>query len=71
MYMVHNPDVIHHFQAMIDAVNPGLARHERVQGFRLVHEPWTVENGLVTMSLKLRRVAIEQKYAKMINEMYR
>ena len=34
-------------------------------------EAWTVENGLLTPTLKLRRQKIEERYAKEIEEMYR
>ena len=71
MYMVHNPEVLELYQSIIDKVNPALARHERIGGFRLIHDLWSVESGLLTLSLKLRRVAIEQRYSKLISEIYK
>ncbi|MCK7580431.1 MAG: hypothetical protein MZV65_35480 [Chromatiales bacterium] len=40
---------------------PGYARIRHVLR---VAEPWTVENGLLTPTLKLKRSEIEQRYAK-------
>ena len=47
---------------------PGYAKLRRIA---LVAEPWTVENGLLTPTLKRRRAAILKKYADTIQELYR
>lgn len=46
---------------------PGYLRLRRVIPVR---DPWTVENGLLTPTLKLRRHEIEQRYASEINAAY-
>ena len=46
---------------------PGYVRVRRVHR---VDEPWTVENGLLTPTLKLRRREIEQRYADAIAALY-
>ncbi|ARA94168.1 long-chain fatty acid--CoA ligase [Rhodothermaceae bacterium RA] len=46
------------------------ASHEKIRDFRLILEPFTVENGMLTPTLKLRRRVIEIEYADLINEMY-
>ncbi len=46
------------------------AAHEKIRGFRLIQEPFTVENGMMTPTLKLKRKIIEQTYADTIEEMY-
>jgi len=33
-------------------------------------EPWTVDNGLITPTLKLKRPAIEQRYAEQVHLLY-
>ncbi len=47
---------------------PGYAR---VRHIARVTEPWTVENQLLTPTLKLRRRRIEEHFAREIEEMYR
>ncbi|MEM8487376.1 MAG: long-chain fatty acid--CoA ligase [Bacteroidota bacterium] len=46
------------------------AAHEKIRGFRLVKEPFTVENGMMTPTLKLKRKVIEKEFAETIEEMY-
>lgn len=45
--------------------------HEKIRAFRLVPEPFTIENALLTPTLKPRRKKIEKRYAHLIEEMYR
>ncbi len=47
---------------------PGYAGIRKVA---VAREKWTIDNGLITPTLKLRRNAIVQKYAMAIEEMYR
>ncbi|NER17445.1 AMP-binding protein [Spongiivirga citrea] len=44
----------------ISSVNPILEKHERIQKIIVMKEDWTVDNGLVTPSLKIKRNAIEK-----------
>jgi len=57
-------------QAHVDKVNEGLASFESIKYFRLLDEPMTVENGILTASLKVKRRVVEDRYADIIEEMY-
>ncbi len=46
---------------------PGYARVRRVA---VVHESWCVENGLLTPTLKLRRMRILERYKSVIDKLY-
>lgn len=48
----------------------GAAGPEKIRDYRLVAEAFSVENGMMTPTLKLRRKAIEQTFADLIEEMY-
>ena len=43
----------------IDEINPTLMAHEKVAKAVIMKEAWTVENGLMTPSLKIRRPKVE------------
>jgi len=49
---------------------PGYRPDERITVFRLVTEPFTIENGLLTQTLKIRRNVVMDRYQGMINEMF-
>ena len=46
---------------------PGYARVHRVL---LLRDPWTIENGLLTPTLKLKRAIVAQQFAAQIEELY-
>jgi len=47
-----------------------LANFERVRKFVLLDEPFTIENGEITPSLKIKRKVVEHRYEKLIDSMY-
>lgn len=59
------------FQTAFDEYNREAAAHERIRNFRLLAEPFTVEDGTLTPTLKLRRSVIEERYGDLIDEMYK
>ena len=48
--------------AHLDAVNAKLDPHEQLDCLVVVSEPWTVDNGLITPTFKVRRNRIEEVY---------
>jgi long-chain acyl-CoA synthetase len=62
-YMVLNNKVEKLFRQELERLNEDrLGMIEKVRTFKLLHEPWTPENGLLTPTLKLRREAIYKLY---------
>lgn len=49
---------------------PGYRPDDRIGVFRLLTEPMTVENGMLTQTLKVRRNIVMEHYQGMINEMF-
>ena len=47
-----------------------LANFERIRKFVLLDKPFTIENGEITPSLKIKRKVVEQRYQKLIDSMY-
>ncbi len=58
-------------QAAVDDANSLVSRAESIRAFRIVDGDFTVEDGLLTSSRKLRRVAIADAYAADIDHLYR
>src|SRR5229473_119620 len=57
-------------QAALDAVNPELPHYRQIRNFTVIPEAFTIENGLLTVNGKLRRSAINARYALEINALY-
>jgi long-chain acyl-CoA synthetase len=57
-------------QATLDAVNPDLPHYRQVRGFAVIRDAFTLEDGLLTGNGKLRRDAINARFAAEINGMY-
>jgi long-chain acyl-CoA synthetase len=48
----------------------GLANFESMKRMSVVPEEWSLEDGTLTPSLKLKRRVVEKRYAKEIGEFY-
>jgi long-chain acyl-CoA synthetase len=57
-------------QAALDAVNPELPHYRQVRNFTILREVFTPESGLLTAMGKIRRDAINARYASEIKAMY-
>ena len=68
--LVENSAVVAKYQAIVDEVNGGLAQFETIKRFKLVPEEWSLVQGELTPSLKLKRRVVNQKYAQEIAEFY-
>jgi len=49
---------------------PGYRIDERIGPFQLIPEPFSIENGLLTRTLKVRRSVVMERYCDMINAMF-
>jgi long-chain acyl-CoA synthetase len=47
-----------------------LANYERVRKFVLLDNPFTIDTGEITPSLKIKRKVVENKYSELIDQMY-
>lgn len=65
-----NDKLINEIQKDIDIHNEKFAQWEKIKKFELTSDPWTIENGLLTPTMKLKRKAIKSKYQHLINKIY-
>lgn len=54
----------------IQKVNSTLASYDAIKKFEIVFEAWTVDNGSLTPSMKIKRKILEKRYAELIEKMY-
>ena len=57
-------------QAALDAVNPELPHYRQIRNFTILRQVFTPESALLTAMGKIRRDAINARYASEINAMY-
>jgi long-chain acyl-CoA synthetase len=61
-------DLESRLQTMMAHTNKGLGNHEKVKRCIIVKEPWTVEHGLLTPTLKIKRHMVEERYRPLLEE---
>jgi long-chain acyl-CoA synthetase len=54
----------------ISSIQKDLANYERVRKFTLLERQFTIEDGELTATQKIRRKAVEERYARIIDSMY-
>lgn len=54
----------------LDAVNASCEAHEKLAFVVVVKEPWTMENGMLTPTMKIKRNVIEEFYTRKMDEWF-
>ncbi|HZU45204.1 MAG TPA: long-chain fatty acid--CoA ligase [Terriglobales bacterium] len=68
--LVQNPKVRALFEVVVGALNDELARFETIKKFILVAEDFSIANGTMTPSMKVRRRMVEERYRPEIDALY-
>jgi long-chain acyl-CoA synthetase len=68
--LVGSPQVLAVYENIVSEINRGLARFETIKRFILVADEFSIANGALTPTMKLKRRYIEQRYAKQLDELY-
>ncbi|MEC6796218.1 AMP-binding protein [Photobacterium sp. S4TG1] len=50
-------------QSIIQKINTELESHQKIKGVLMIKEPWSIDNGILTPTLKIKRHILEQQYA--------
>ncbi len=66
-----NPEYRSAVRAAVDRVNADLSVTEKVRRFEFTDEPFSIENGEMTPSMKIRRHIIRERYAARVNGLYK
>lgn len=68
--LVRDQDLLKIFRAAVDRVNGSLSSIERIRRFIMADEAFSIDNGLLTPSLKIRRHLIVQRYRERLEALY-
>ena len=68
--LVSHPRVQALYEGIVTELNQTLARFEKLKKIVVIAEEFSVENGALTPSLKLRRRVVEQRYHAQIEALY-
>lgn len=68
--LVKDSQVVELYRAEIAMLTGDLADYERIKRTALLPDPFTVESGELTPTLKVRRPVIQEKYAQLIESLY-
>ncbi|AHM61407.1 amp-dependent synthetase and ligase [Flammeovirgaceae bacterium 311] len=69
-YIIKSQEVQEKFQQELEKYNKDFGQWERVKQFRLIAEPWSIENGELTPTLKLKRRRIMEEYELLVRSIY-
>jgi long-chain acyl-CoA synthetase len=68
--LVTHPEVKALYEGIVAEVNKTLAQYETIKNFVLVPEEFSIADGQLTASMKMRRRAVEQRYREQIEALY-
>ncbi len=68
--LITNKEIFKIYERLLKNISRQLATHEKVRKFLLVDEPFTVDNGMMTPTLKLKRKEIIKKFIPELDNLY-
>ena len=68
--MCRHPKVLQFFTERIATLQQDLAHYEQIKRFVLLPSPFTMANGELTNTLKVRRRVVYEHYAEVIDHIY-
>ena len=68
--MVKSPELKKRIEKEIEKLNRKLGNWEQVKRIELTPEIWSVDNGMLTPTMKLKRKVIKERYIDLYNKLY-
>lgn len=68
--LCQHPDIVQYIKERIDTLQQDLAHYEQIKYFLLLPQPFTMESGELTNTLKIKRRVVYQHYAAEIDRLY-
>ena len=67
---ISKEDIRASLEETLDKVNTALESHEKMSNIVIVDDEWTIENELLTPTLKLKRGELEEKYKQLLSQKF-
>lgn len=68
--LVRNKKLIYRIQEEVDHYNERFGKWEKIKKFELTPDVWSIEEGHLTPTMKLKRRAVKEKYLDLYNKIY-
>jgi long-chain acyl-CoA synthetase len=68
--LVLRKEIIEFYHERLNKIQEEFAPYERVGRFKLLHEPFSIQNGMLTNTLKVRRNMLIEQFKSDIDDMY-
>lgn len=69
--MINNSEVKRRYAEEIKKINQNFGDTERIKRYELVADEWSVNNGILTPTLKVKRSVVKENYNDLIEKMYK
>jgi long-chain acyl-CoA synthetase len=71
LHEIHeNPDLLAQLQSAVDDANKAVSHAEAIKRFTILPEDFSVDDGMLTPTLKVKRAVVTQRYAAEIDRLY-
>jgi len=68
--ILNEPSIKQLFQEQLESFGKDFKSFERPRNFALLSEEWSIDNGLLTPTLKLKRSVVEEQFMSLIESLY-
>jgi long-chain acyl-CoA synthetase len=69
--LIHHPLIMEKVQKEVEKANGELSRFMQIKSFRILEEPFSIESGEMTPTMKLKKRVVEEKYKDLLDSMYK
>ena len=69
--MINNADVKRRYAEEVKKINQNFGDTEKIKRYELIADEWSVNNGILTPTLKVKRNVVKETYKDLIEMMYK
>lgn len=69
--MIHNEQVVKRYAKEVKLLNEHLGEVEKIKRYELIADEWSIANGIMTPTLKVKRKAVMERYGEVIDKMFK